>query len=261
MKTALITGASTGIGKELAILHASKGGDVILVARSEDKLNALAKSLETKHDMKAYVIAQDLFENNAAQIVYDKVKSLSLEVDYLINNAGFGDNRLFKESDNEWNHKMIQLNIVALTDFCHLQVQNWIQRGVKGKILNVASTAAFQGVPYFSVYAATKAYVLSFSESLSIELKEHKIDITCLCPGPTRTEFAANAQMDQSLANSNLLPTGREVAAYGYRKMLQGQTIAVHGTLNRIGSKSGKLFPRSFVAKAAGMVMKKAGGH
>lgn len=259
MKTALITGASTGIGKELAICHARKGGDLVVVARSEDKLLALKSKLESEEGICVDVVAKDLLQPNAAKELFATIQERKIRVDYLINNAGFGDNGLFKDSEFLVNQQMIQLNIIALTELCHCFVQNLIARSDRGKIMNVASTAAFQAVPYFSVYAATKAYVLSFSEALALELKKEGITVTALCPGPTRTEFAANAKMDPKLANHKLLPSGKDVAVYGYKKMLAGQTVAVHGAMNKMGAGSNKLFGRTIAARVAGSMMKKAG--
>lgn len=261
MKTALITGASSGIGKELAIIHAAKGGDLVVVARRKEHLENLKTSLEKEHNINVTVVVQDLAEPDAARTVFDKVNDKGIQVDYLINNAGFGCNDLFKDADIARTRRMMQLNMTALTDFCDLYVKQWVDKGKEGKILNVASTAAFQAVPYFTVYAATKAYVLSLSEGLALELKNDGITVTALCPGPTRTEFSGNANMDQNLAQHKLLPSGKDVAEYGYRKMLRGQTVAVHGVLNRAGANSGKLLPRKAVAGIAGRVMKKAGGH
>lgn len=260
-KTALITGASSGIGEALAEIHASKGGNLVVVARRTEKLKNLKYRLEDSFNVKVHVLTQDLLEPDAAKKVYVSIKELGISIDYLINNAGFGDNTLFKNADRKRLNMMMQLNMVTLTDFCSLFSQDWVENGVKGKIMNVASTAAFQAVPYFTVYAATKAFVLSLSEGLALELKNDGISVTCLCPGPTKTEFASNSQMDQNLANHKLLPTAMECAKYGYRKMLKGQTVAVHGVLNQVGAGSGKILPRKIVADVAGRVMKKAGGH
>ncbi len=261
MKTALITGASSGIGKELAISHAKRKGDLVIVARREEQLQNLKYSLEDQYGIHVEVIVQDLLKKDAAKKVFDQVIEKKIRVEYLINNAGFGSNELFKNTNRTTINQMMQLNMGALTDLCHIFTNYWIEHGIQGKIMNVASTAAFQAVPFFTVYAATKAYVLSLSEGLALELKRDGITVTALCPGPTKTEFSANANMDQDLANHKLLPTAKEVAEYGYRRMLRGQTVAVHGALNRVGASSGKLLPRKMVATVAGQVMKKAGGH
>ena len=261
MKTALITGASSGIGKELAIIHAKNGGNLVIVARREKSLLNLKYSLQDEYGVDVEVIVQDLQVDNAAQLVFDQIASKKITIDYLINNAGFGDNQLFKQSDPSRNRMMMQLNMNALTELTHLFVSYWIENKICGKIMNVASTAAFQAVPYFALYAATKAFVLSFSEGLSLELKNDNITVTALCPGPTKTEFAANSNMDQDLADHKMLPTAEDVARFGYKKMIRGQSVAVHGILNKAGTTSGKLFPRKISAYVAGQIMKKAGKH
>lgn len=261
MKTALITGASSGIGKELAIIHAKNGGNLVIVARREKSLLNLKYSLQDEYGVDVEVIVQDLQVDNASQLVFDQIASNNITIDYLINNAGFGDNQLFKQSDPSRNRMMMQLNMNALTELTHLFVSYWIENKICGKIMNVASTAAFQAVPYFALYAATKAFVLSFSEGLSLELKNDNITVTALCPGPTKTEFAANSNMDQDLADHKMLPTAEDVARFGYKKMIRGQSVAVHGILNKAGTTSGKLFPRKISAYVAGQIMKKAGKH
>ncbi len=261
MKTALITGASSGIGKELAIIHAKNGGNLVIVARREKSLLNLKYSLQDEYGVDVEVIVQDLQVDNASQLVFDQIASNNITIDYLINNAGFGDNQLFKQSDPSRNRMMMQLNMNALTELTHLFVSYWIENKICGKIMNVASTAAFQAVPYFTLYAATKAFVLSFSEGLSLELKNDNITVTALCPGPTKTEFAANSNMDQDLADHKMLPTAEDVARFGYKKMIRGQSVAVHGILNKAGTTSGKLFPRKISAYVAGQIMKKAGKH
>ena len=261
MKTALITGASSGIGKELAIIHAKNGGNLVIVARREKSLLNLKYSLQDEYGVDVEVIVQDLQVDNASQLVFDQIASNNITIDYLINNAGFGDNQLFKQSDPSRHRMMMQLNMHALTELTHLFVSYWIENKICGKIMNVASTAAFQAVPYFALYAATKAFVLSFSEGLSLELKNDNITVTALCPGPTKTEFAANSNMDQDLADHKMLPTAEDVARFGYKKMIRGQSVAVHGILNKAGTTSGKLFPRKISAYVAGQIMKKAGKH
>jgi len=260
IKTALVTGASSGIGKEIAIAHAKNHGDLVIVARRKEELEQLKKELEEKYSIKVAVIVQDLIEVDAAEKVFNEVLKQNIQVDYLVNNAGFGDYDLFKDTSRDHNKRMIQLNMTALTEFCSLYTTYWIENGISGKIMNVASTAAFQGAPYVSVYAATKAYVLSLSETLALELKRDNITVTVLCPGPTKTDFASNTKMDQKMAQHKLLPTAEDVGVYGYKKMLSGKTIAVHGIMNKAGANTGKIVPRKFAAAIAGKVMKKAGG-
>ncbi len=257
MKTALITGASNGIGLELAKVHAENGGNLVLVARNEEKLMSLKTELESQYSVKVYVIGKDLSLPNAAQEVYDETQRNGIIVDYLINNAGFGDFGFFAETD--WNKelKMINLNITALTQFTKLYVKEMVKRG-NGKIMNVASTAAFQPGPLMAVYFATKAYVLHFSEALDNEVRDKGISVTALCPGATVSGFQAAADMeDSALFKSKNLPTSKDVAIFGYKAMLKGKTVAIHGIMNWIMAESIRFAPRSFVVKIARMLQKK----
>jgi uncharacterized protein len=249
MTTALITGASNGIGLELAKIHASKGGDLVLVARNKSKLDELKVELERKFKIKVYTIGKDLSAQNAAQEVYDETKKQSIEIDYLINNAGFGDFGMFAETD--WNKElqMINLNITTLTQFTKLYVQDMVARK-SGKIMNVASTAAFQSGPTMAVYYATKAYVLSFTEAVDNEVSDKGVTITALCPGATESGFQAAAAMEESaLVKGKKLPTSAEVAQYGYAAMLKGKTVAIHGLMNYIMANSVRFTPRAIVVK------------
>ena len=244
MATALITGASSGIGLELARIFASEGVDVILSARSEGKLLALAKEVSEAHNVKAEVIVSDLSVVGAAQGLYDVIKERGLVVDYLVNNAGFGVYGEFKETAWADEAAMLQLNIVALTHLTKLFVPDLIARG-SGRILNVASTASFQPGPLMAAYFASKAYVLSFSEAIAHELKGTGVTVTALCPGATATGFqdAAGAKGSR-LFESRKLPTGADVAKYGYQVMMRGKRVAVHGLLNRILAQSNRFAPR-----------------
>ncbi len=245
MKTALITGASSGIGLEFAKIMASQKNDVILVARSAEKLEQLASELTAAHGIKAHVIAQDLGAPDAAKMVYDQLKSKGIAVDYLINNAGFGDFGFFKDTDWTKNKQMIDVNITALTQFCQLFIPDMVARK-SGKILNVASTAAFQPGPLQAVYFASKSYVLHLSEAIANELKGTGVTVTALCPGPTESEFAKVATMeDKSLFKSKKLPTSAEVAHYGYRSMMKGKTVAIHGAMNALLAQSSRFTPRN----------------
>lgn len=256
MSTALITGASSGIGYELAIYHASTGGDLIVVARSESKLEALKTLVTTKFNVNCHVIPMDLTTDNAGKILFDEIAHQKLEVDYLINNAGIGFTQKLVDADISTWQQMIQLNITALTDLCYYFVKNKTSSKSAGKILNVASTAAFQGIPYLSVYSATKAYVLTFSEALSEELKGTDITVTALCPGPTRSNFGSSANLDERLSNSRMLPSASSVAKYGYEKMLDGETTVIHGLGNKIGVVATQVAGRKMVGKVAGQLFK-----
>lgn len=258
MATALITGASNGIGLELAKVHASKGGDLVLVARNKTKLDELKSELESQYKVSVYTIGKDLSANNSAQEVYDETTKQNIQIDYLINNAGFGDFGMFVET--EWNKElqMINLNITTLSQFTKLYLQDMVKRG-SGKIMNVASTAAFQSGPTMAVYYATKAYVLSFSEAVDNEVSDKGVTITTLCPGATESGFQAAAAMEESnLVKGKKLPTSKEVAEYGYASMMKGKTVAIHGMMNWIMANSVRFTPRSLVVKLTRKIQDKA---
>jgi uncharacterized protein len=258
MATALITGASNGIGLEIAKIHASKGGDLVLVARNKAKLDELKTELEHQFKVKVYPIGKDLSSINAAQEVYDETTKQKIKIDYLINNAGFGDFGMFVETD--WNKElqMINLNITTLTQFTKLYLQDMVKRR-SGKIMNVASTAAFQSGPTMAVYYATKAFVLSFSEAIDNEVSDKGVTVTTLCPGATESGFQAAAAMEESaLVKGKKLPTSKEVAEYGYASMMKGKTVAIHGIMNRIMANSVRFLPRAIVVKATRKVQDKA---
>jgi hypothetical protein len=258
MATALITGASNGIGLELAKVHASKGGDLVLVARNKAKLDELKVVLENQYKVKVYTIGKDLSANNSAQEVYDETTKQNIQIDYLINNAGFGDFGMFAETD--WNKElqMINLNITTLTQFTKLYLQEMVKRR-SGKIMNVASTAAFQSGPTMAVYYATQAYVLSFSEAVDNEVSDKGVTVTTLCPGATESGFQAAAAMEESnLVKGKKLPTSKEVAEYGYASMMKGKTVAIHGFMNWIMANSVRFTPRALVVNITRKIQDKA---
>jgi uncharacterized protein len=257
-KTALITGASNGIGLELAKIHASKGDNLVLVARNKSRLDELKKELETKYKVSIYIIGKDLSVTNAAQQVFDETKNQNIQVDYLINNAGFGDFGMFYETD--WNKElqMINLNITCLTQFTKLYIKEMVNRK-SGKIMNVASTAAFQSGPTMAVYYATKAFVLSFSEAIDNEVSDKGVTVTALCPGATESGFQDAANMQESkLVKGKKLPTSNEVAMYGYDSMMKGKTVAIHGMMNYLMANSVRFTPRALVVKLTRMIQDKA---
>lgn len=258
MATALITGASNGIGLELAKVHASKGGDLVLVARNKSKLEELKTELENQYKIKVYTIDKDLSANNSAQEVYDETTKQNIQIDYLVNNAGFGDFGMFVETDWDKELRMINLNMTTLTQFTKLYLQDMVKRK-SGKIMNVASTAAFQSGPTMAVYYATKAYVLSFSEAVDNEVRDKGITVTTLCPGATESGFQAAAAMEESnLVKGKKLPTSKEVAEYGYAAMLKGKTVAIHGLMNWIMANSVRFTPRAIVVKLTRKIQDKA---
>lgn len=226
-KTALITGASSGIGQELAYIHAQKGGDLIIVARSEGKLQNLKEELEKQHSVSVKVIVKDLAQSNAAQEVYDEVVNTNLQVDYLVNNAGFGQVGKFHELSWDRQGSMIQLNIMALTQLTHLFLPEFVQRN-SGKILNVSSTASLMPGPLQAVYFATKAYVTSLSNALAEELSNTNVTITNLMPGATETDFGSTSGMDKTALFANTA-NAKKVAEDGYQGMLDGKLDVMAG--------------------------------
>ena len=255
--TALITGASNGIGLELAKIHASRGGDLVLVARNKAKLDELKVALENQFKVSVYTIGKDLSAINSAQEVYEETSKQNIQINYLINNAGFGDFGMFSETNWDKELQMINLNITTLTLFTKLYLQDMVKRG-SGKILNVASTASFQPGPTMAVYCATKAYVLSFTEAVSNEVSDKGITITALCPGATETGFQAAGAMEESnLFKGKKLPSAKNVAEYGYTSMIKGKTVAIHGFMNYIMSNSIRFIPRAMVLKVSRKMLDK----
>ncbi len=226
-KIALITGASTGIGKELAHIHAEKGGDLVIIARNQEKLNELKTDLEEKYSVNVMVIAKDLSLPEAPKEIYEEVKAAGLEVDYLINNAGYGGRGKFHEREWESDLAMINLNVVALTALTRFYLPDFVKRN-SGKILNVSSTASLMPGPLQAVYYATKAYVTFFSNAIAEELHDTNITVTALLPGATETEFARTSGMDKTDL-FNKTASARTVAADGYNGMLKGQLDIVSG--------------------------------
>ncbi len=257
-RRALITGASSGIGMELARLMAKKGHSLLLVARSAQKLSGLAEELSSMYGIEAGVFACDLSTPGSPDAVLRFVEKAEIEVDCLVNNAGFGDYGFFHECDWEKTRQMIDLNILSLTHLCRLFVPAMVKNG-RGRILNLASTAAFQPGPTMAVYYATKSYVLHFSEAIANELEGTGVTVTALCPGPTESAFQQVAAMEESrLVKGRKMPGSAEVAAYGYEAMMKGKRVAVHGFLNSIMAKSVSITPRSVVLKMVRMMQDKS---
>jgi uncharacterized protein len=243
--TALITGASGGIGYEFAKNLAQRGVNLVLVARSEPKLNQIKAELEKSYGIKVEVLAQDLGDSLAPSAIYSALQNS--QIDILINNAGFGDFGAFSDTNWEKESQMIDLNIKALTHLTKLFLPAMKQRK-NGKILNVASTAAFQPGPLMAVYYATKAFVLSFSEALASELEGTGVTVTTLCPGPTESGFqAASAMEDSKLVKGKKMPTAKEVADFGIQAMFKGKRVVVHGFMNRLLSGLIPFLPRKMV--------------
>ncbi|MDT5296360.1 MAG: uncharacterized protein QOJ76_3240 [Acidobacteriota bacterium] len=247
--TALVTGASGGIGLEMARLFAADGHDLVLVARSDDKLSRLAEELRDSHGVAAHVLAADLARAEAPGEIFDELLTMSIGVDALVNNAGVGSYGLFAETDLKSELDLLLVNVVALTHLTKLFLPTMIERR-RGYVCNVASTAAFQPGPLMAVYYASKAYVLSFSEALANECEGTGVVVSALCPGPTETGFVAAAGMHDSKLFDRGAMAAREVAEIGYRGMLAGKTIVIPGFRNALVARAVGMMPRGMVRKA-----------
>ncbi len=258
MATALITGASVGIGLEFAKTFATAKNNLVLVARSEDKLKTIANELQTTFGITVKIIAADLSKMDNVQKVYDTCKAENIKIDYLVNNAGIGVFDFFADADWNKTEQMINLNITSLTKMCRLFIPDMVARK-SGKILNVASTAAFQPGPTMAVYYASKSYVLSFSEALYNELQGSGVSVTCLCPGATQSNFFEAAAMHESnLVKGKKLPTSKEVAEFGYNAMMKNKMTVIHGWMNAIMANSIRFTPRKLVLKIVRKIQEKA---
>lgn len=243
IKTALITGASGGLGYEFAKIFASRKCDLVLVARSKEKLEAVKSELEEKYSVNVLVIAKDLTENNAADEIYNKLKILGINIDYLVNNAGFGDNNCYFDTEWERQEQMVKLNVLALMHLTHLFGNDMLRRE-SGKILNVASIAAYMPGPYMSVYYASKSFVLSFSYAIGAELRKSGVTVTALCPGPTVTGFESAADLEKARMFKLFKPTNAAaVAKTGYAAMMKGKSVAFHDFMTKSVTVLSKIFP------------------
>lgn len=249
----VITGASSGIGEALAHLFAREQQTLVLVARRKDKLEGLAKALNSKYGVKVHVIALDLQQMGAAAQLMNEVSNLKLTVDTLVNNAGFGVSAPFTKSDASQTSGMMQLNMVALTELTHMVLPMMLERG-HGRIMNIASVVAFQPCPYFAVYAATKAYVLSFTEALAEEMRGRGILVTAVCPGSTATEFHDVAHTKGSLL-TQIQDTAETVAEEGYKALNNGKSVVVTGLMNKPLPLVNRLVPRKAMTWATSKLM------
>jgi len=247
-RTALITGASSGIGRELARLFAADKSNLVLVARRQEKLEQLAAELRRDHGAEVRVLAKDLAEPHRPQAIFAALAAESATVDVLVNNAGFGAAGSVAGLPPEKQQDMIQVNVTALTQLTRLFLPGMIQRR-SGGILNVGSTAGFQPGPYMAVYYATKAYVLSFTEALAEELIGTGVRVTCLAPGPTATEFAAAADLEHKLLFRLGTVDARTVAQAGYRGFRRGRLLVIPGPRNKLGVLAVRFVPRAWVRK------------
>jgi len=245
-QTALITGASAGIGRELARLAARDGQNLVLVARRRDRLDELAGELTAAHGVQVTVLPADLGAPGAAVGIAQSLTSASITIDCLVNNAGFGTLGPFAETDCARQLEMIDVNVGSLVELCRLFLPGMIARK-RGRILNVASVAGFVPGPYMATYYASKAFVLSFTEALATELRGSSVTVTASCPGPTATEFGSVASSEGTNLFRNNVADAPSVARHAYRAMLAGKVVAVPGLMNKLIAQSVRLAPRAIL--------------
>lgn len=247
-KTVLITGASNGFGLEFAKLFAKDNYNLVLVARSADRLKELGYSLQDEYQLQNLCIVQsDLSRPESPQEIYDELKQKGIKVDVLVNNAGAGLHGFFHETELERELEIIQLNIASVVHLTKLFLQDMVARN-EGKILNLASIVSFMPSPLMSVYAATKAFVLSFTEALQNELKDKNITVTALCPGASDTYFFKRADAENTRAANGPLSSPEEVARDGYNALMKGESRVVSGMMNKVQAGASNLLPDSALA-------------
>ncbi len=254
-KTALITGASSGLGEQFARLFAKDKINVILVARREEELNKLARDLGENYQVRAKVITKDLSLEESAHQLHDELMIEHEEINYLVNNAGFNSYGAFAETDLKKLMNMIHVNMATLTRLTRIFIDDMKMRE-EGRILNVASTAGFVPGPYSAVYYASKAYVVNLSMAIAHELKGSGVTMTVLCPGPTETEFFERAGMEKLRLNQSGVMKADEVARIGYNAMMQGKKLVIPGVRNKLLISSTRFVPRSVTAGITSWLMK-----
>lgn len=250
-KTVIITGATTGIGYELAKLFAIDKFDLVIIARNEIKLRQTAAELQKDYKVNVKIISKDLSDQNSAVEIYNEIIKENINVDILVNNAGFGAHGAFADSDLKNDVDMLNLNITSLVILNRLFLEEMKKKN-SGKILNVASTAAFQPGPFMAVYYATKAFVLSFSEAVSEELSGTNVTVSCLCPGPTETEFQNRAGIGETKMMNRkkfTVMSAEEVALIGYESLMKGKRTIIPGLVNKSGAFLVRFLPRKLIAK------------
>lgn len=257
-KTVLITGATSGFGLEFARIFARHGYDLILTARNEKNLKKIAAELKSRYSAHIYYFGTDLSKPRAAEALYNWTVSKKLKVGCLINNAGIGNYGRFIDIALDKERELLELNIVVLTELCHKFIPDMIRRG-GGKILNVASIAAFQAGAFYATYFASKAYVLLFSEALAEEYNEDNITVSALCPGPSRTRFFEKAKMTtKSLLLRASFLDPRAVAEAGFRGLMRGDIIITPGLRYKLLSKSYRILPRTIIARITKILIETA---
>lgn len=255
---ALITGASSGIGKELAKIHAAKGGNLVLVARREKELTELKNSLESEYKVRVLIIPKDLSDTNTPAEIFAETEKLGIQIEYLINNAGFGGHGFFHEREMGKDQAMVNVNIISLMLLTRHYLPGMVTRGT-GKILNVSSTASFLPGPLQAVYYSSKAFVTSFSQALAEELNGTGITVTALCPGPVATEFFDTANMHGvKMLKTQKAMTPAKTAAIGYRDMMKGRLLSFdNGLLKFSLLRIVPFVPQKWVLKVSRMTMEK----
>ncbi len=256
-QTVLITGASTGIGFELARVFARNGHPLVLVARNSERLKAAEQKLKGEFSVPVAVFAKDLEDPKAPEQLYAEVSAKGHTIGILVNNAGFGSHGKFHEGDLKSDLTMIQLNVTTLTHLTKLYVKDMVKRG-SGRILNVASTAAFQPGPLMAVYYASKSYVLHLSEAIANELEGTGVTLTCLCPGATQSEFFTRAQAQNTRLFKSRVMDAPTVAEAGYRALMAGKAVVIPGFTNRALAQGYRFVPRSLVTKISRSVVELA---
>lgn len=254
--TVLITGGSRGIGLELSKLFAKDGYDIVLVARDKQKLDETKIYLEAKFNIKVYTIVEDLCDINACHRIKEKLDNENIDIDVLVNNAGFGVYREFRDTDLDKELDMIRVNILALVSLTKIFLKDMISKNRRGKIVNMSSAAAFQPVPLLNIYAATKAFVLSFSQALKYELKDTNISVTAICPGPVDTDFKKTADMDDSNNFKNHMLDVSVVARKAYLAINKNKMVYIPGLWTKILIFFSRLAPRNIVMFFAKMQVK-----
>lgn len=247
MKVTLITGASSGIGEAFARRLADEGHNLVLIARGEEKLHELCDELMLKHKITAHYIAADLIKEDAVAMVHDETQKRGFEIDWLINNAGFGSMGDFAQLDGENELNIIKLNVLALVSLTHRYVAGMRERK-SGTVVNVSSTAGFQPIPFFATYAATKAFVTSFTEAIAEENRPFGIRILALCPGTTRTNFFAASKIDDPVQIKGL-QTPEQVVETALKELKSGRSKVVSGWVNYLGALAGSYVPNALTAR------------
>ncbi|MEI5907479.1 SDR family oxidoreductase [Bacillus spongiae] len=252
-KTALITGASSGIGREFVYSLAEKGYNIVLVSRSQDTLEEIAEEIRTRFAVDAYVLAKDLSQELSPKEVYEEVKGQELTINMLVNNAGFGTTGELLQSSMEKNHQQVMVNVNSVVNLTQLFLKDMVDRG-EGDIINIASMMSFLPFPYMSLYAATKAFVLSFTEGIHEEYKHKGIRVLAVCPGSTETNFFEDAP--DSLKEGKMR-TPKQVVETSFKALAKNRSFIVDGTPNYTIANLPRILPRKVITKISGSIMKK----